>query len=98
MHLGNDVVGIVLLALGGLLIAAATALDFNFRVRMARAGNRNVFIRGGTLNYDEYHAVRGRYGWPAWPVRLMWACYVCGIAFLIAGFFLQSGTHPGGRP
>jgi hypothetical protein len=98
MHLGNDVVGIVLLALGGSLIAAATALDFVFRLRMARAGIRNVFMRGGTLNYIEYHAVRGRYGWPAWPVRLMWACYVCGIAFLIGGFSLHFGTHPSGTP
>jgi hypothetical protein len=98
MHLGNDVVGIVLLALGGLLIVTASALDWTFRLRMHRTGHRTALILGAAFNYAEYREVGSRYGWPAWPVNLMWALFTCGIAFLIAGFFLHFGTHPVRRP
>ena len=80
--------------LGGILIGSAVILDFIFRLRMTRIGYKWVFLQGGAFNYREYHKVRAQYGWPAWPVYLMWALYVLGIAFLITGFFAHFGTHP----
>lgn len=84
----------IVLILGGVLMFLAAVLDFVFRVRMARTGGRVALILGGAFNYREYHKVRREHGWPAWPVYLMWALTIIGIALLIAGFFLQFGTHP----
>ena len=83
-----------LLIIGGVLIGMATVFDTVFRLRMTRLGHRTAFLLGGALNYAEYHRVRVKEGWPAWPVYLMWALYICGIGLLIAGFFVYFGTQP----
>ena len=80
--------------MGGLPLVAATVLDTTFRFRMAGKGHRVGLMKGGNLDYREYHKVRATYGWPAWPVYLMWAWYVLGMVFLIAGSFLHFGSHP----
>jgi len=87
-------VGVILLTLGGLSLGAATIMDTIFRFRMAGKGHRIGLMKGGNFDYSEYHKVRTKYGWPAWPVYVMWALYVFGIAFLIAGFSMHFGTHP----
>jgi len=87
---------VLLLIFGGLLIIVASVMDWIFRVRMTRAGQRNALLLGGAFNYSEYHRVRASYGWPAWPVYLMWELLVCGIALLIGGFLTYFGTHPHG--
>ncbi len=61
---------------------------------MASIGHRKALFQGGAFNYAEYHKVRELHGWPAWPVYVMWALMICGIALLIAGAFLHFGTHP----
>jgi hypothetical protein len=90
--------GMLLLLFAGILLGTAVVMDSVFRERLLRAGYRYVWMMGGALNYDHYHTIRKLQGWPAWPVRLMWALYTCGIAALIAGSFLYFGTHPSGRP
>ncbi len=84
----------IFLILGGLSLVAATILDMIFRFRMAGKGHRIGLMKRGNFDYREYHKFRAKYGWPAWPVYLMWALYVLGIAFLIAGSFMHFGTHP----
>ena len=86
--------GMVFLVLAGVLIVAASALDWVFRERMASIGYRKAFLQGGAFNYAEYHKVRERCGWPVWPVYLMWTLMICGIALLVVGFFLHFGTQP----
>jgi ABC-type uncharacterized transport system permease subunit len=86
--------GMVFLVLAGVLIVTASALDWTFRERMASIGYRKAFLLGGALDYAEYHKSRQRHGWPAWPVYVMWALYICGIGLLIAGFFVHFGTQP----
>jgi hypothetical protein len=83
-----------ILVIGSSLVAAAVALDFIFRFRMARIGHRWELLRGGAFDYREYHKVRPKRGWAAWPVYLMWAIFTCGIAMLIAWFLVHFGPHP----
>ena len=69
-------------------------MDSVFRLRMARIGDKWALLQGGAFDYSRYHKVRKEQGWAAWPVYAMWATVVCGIAFLIAGFFAYFGTSP----
>jgi len=87
----------LMMVLGIAFLALGSGMDTIFRLRMGRLGHKWVFLRGGTFNYREYHQVRSANGWPAWPVYVMWAAYVCGLALLIAGFSIEFGTHPRGR-
>jgi len=87
----------LMLVSGIAFIALGSGMDTIFRLRMGRLGHNWVFLRGGTFSYKEYHQVRSANGWPAWPVYVMWALYISGIALLIAGFFIAFGTHPPGR-
>jgi hypothetical protein len=79
---------------GGILLGSGIALDLMFRLQMARLGQWAPLFKGGSFNYAEYHRVRIKQGWPAWPVYVMWALYVCGIGLLVAGFFAYFGTQP----
>jgi hypothetical protein len=90
--------GTAFLILGGILIGAASVLDWTFRERMASLGYRKALLQGGAFNYSEYHKVRELHGWSAWPVYFMWTLMICGIAFLIVGFFLHFDTHPVRNP
>lgn len=75
------------------LMAFGSALDTVFRLRMTRLGHKWVFLKGGTFNYKEYHQIRGANGWSAWPVYLMWAAYICGIALLAASVLTYPVTR-----
>lgn len=83
-----------LLIIGGALIGIPTVLDVVFRERLTRLGHRTALIQGGAFNYAAYHRVRIAPGRAAWPAHIMWALYICGIALLIAGFFVHFGTQP----
>jgi uncharacterized membrane protein len=84
----------IMLVVGVLLIGVAAVLDSCFRFRMGRIGEKWALLQGGTFNYSRYHKARKEYGWAAWPVYLMWASVVCGIALLVAGFFSYFGRSP----
>ena len=84
----------VMLILGGLLLAVGSVLDSVFRFRMFRIGQRWALLQGGAFDYSRYHKVRAEHGWAAWPVYVMWVAWACGIALLIAGCFVHFGTIP----
>jgi len=86
--------GMSLLILGFMSIGAATILDSFFRARMTRIGYKWALLEGGAFDYRKYHQERKQRGWSAWPVYLMWATAILGIALLIAGFFVLFGTAP----
>jgi hypothetical protein len=83
-----------LLISGIVVIFAGGALSLFFRVRMARLGHKSAILEGGAFDFSEYHKVRLENGWAAWPVYLMWALTICGIALMVVGFFLHFGTQP----
>jgi len=83
-----------MLILGVILIGFATVLDTVFRARMTRIGHKWALLEGGAFDYSRYHRERKQHGWAAWPVYLMWAALVCGIALLIGGFFTYFGASP----
>jgi len=60
---------------------------------MKRAGYKWTFLRGGTLNYNDYLRMRSKYGWSAWPVYLMYGLLASGIILVIAAV-LRYGVHP----
>jgi len=84
----------VMLILGAVLLGVGGVLDSVFRFRMSRIGQRWALLQGGAFDYSRYHKVREVHGWAAWPVYLMWVAWVCGIAFLIAGFFAHFTASP----
>jgi hypothetical protein len=86
-----------MLILGLLLIGGAAILDSIFRVRMFRVGRKSALLEGGAFNYSNYHKARAAHGLSAWPVYFMWTLLICGVALLIAGFFVRFGTHPRNR-
>lgn len=83
------------LTIGGLLIGTATVLDIIFRKRMKDIGHKTALLKGGAFNYAEYHRVRSKFGWAAWPVYLMWVFYTAAIILAIAGFIEDFGTQAG---
>jgi hypothetical protein len=87
----------VMLILGGLLLVVVCVLDSVFRFRMFRIGQRWALLQGGAFDYSRYHKVGKGHGWAAWPVYVMWAAAICGIALLIAGFFSYFGMNPAHR-
>jgi len=84
----------VMLVLGCILIGVAAILDSFFRMRMTRIGHKWALLEGGAFDYSKYHQERKQRGWSAWPVYLMWAAVLSGIALLIVGFFVLFGTSP----
>ena len=86
---------LLILGLGAVLIAAATVLDFVFRLRMTRAGHKMALLLGGAFNYREYHKLRREHGWPAWPVYTMWVLITAGILLVVLGIGMRHGwKHP----
>ena len=74
---------------GIFLIGVGAALDSLFRLRMTRLGHKWALLQGGIFNYSRYHKARKQYGWPAWPVYVMWLAVLCGILLSVAGFIAQ---------
>lgn len=75
--------GHMLFVSGILILCVFATIDFFVRIRMKRAGYKWAFLRGGTLNYNDYLQMTRKYGWSAWPVYLMWGMFVIGIALVI---------------
>ncbi len=82
---------------GGVVLAAAVALDLMFRIRMTRLGHWSALFKGGSFNYAEYHRLGMQQGWAAWPVYLMWALYTCGVAFTCSRRFEAAWTTAASR-
>jgi hypothetical protein len=86
--------GEVLLVSGFVLMGVAALLDLFMRERMTRIGYKWALLQGGAFNHAKYHQERKQRGWSAWPVYLMWAAVISGIALVIGGFFVLFGTAP----
>ena len=84
----------VMLILGGVMIGISALLDSFFRARMAQVGHKWALLQGGAFDYRKYHEERKQRGWVVWPVYLMWASAICGIALLMGGFIMLFGTSP----
>jgi hypothetical protein len=76
---------ILMTVLGLFLMFAATGIDVVIRLRLRMAGEKAVFLRGGTLDYGRYLSVRKRFGWSAWPLYAELAMYVVGIVCFVIG-------------
>jgi hypothetical protein len=75
------VVGVGFMGAGG-------ALWFHVLLQLERVGlgSYAVFKFGGNWGIPaEYLKVRKKYGWPGWPVYLMWPCYIVGVVCLVVG-------------
>jgi hypothetical protein len=75
-------------------VALAAILDSLFRARVSGFGYKWTLLEGGAFDYRKYHQERKQRGWSAWPVYLMWAAAILGIALLIAAFFALFETVP----
>jgi hypothetical protein len=71
------------LAIGFSLISAAAVMDIWIRLRLRDAGEKEVFVRGGTLDYRRYLSQRKERGWPAWPAYSIFPLLLVGLAFVI---------------
>ena len=88
IHLSREF--LTILRMTGLgLLCGFVALDAFVRLRMKRLGRKWVFLRGGTFDYGEYLKVRAEHGWSAWPIYILWAALVTGLALFLAGSLLQ---------
>jgi hypothetical protein len=63
------------------------ALDFVIRLRMKRIGKKWAFLLGALFDYGDYLKVRAQYGWAAWPVYLLWSCFIIGVILVVIGTF-----------
>jgi hypothetical protein len=70
---------------GIVLLCGFAVLDVFIRLRMKRIGYKWVFLRGGTLNYNDYLRLRSKHGWSAWPVYVMWTLLIAGLVLVIVG-------------
>ena len=72
-----------------LLVAAVACfgvlavLDSIVRLRLRDAGEKAVFLRGGTLDYSKYLELRTQYQWSKWPVYLMPMFLLVGVGFVV---------------
>ena len=67
------------LAIGFSLIGLAVLLDAFMRLRLRDLGARNVFLRGGTLDYGMYFREAKQRGWSMWPVYLLIPLFLAGV-------------------
>ena len=76
----------VLLYAGILLVGGFAGLHYYLYLRL-----RDVGINKTLLDYFlvavpvEYLRNRGKYGWPVWPVYVMWTLLLTGFSAFVAG-------------
>lgn len=76
-----------LLYLGVLLIGSSSAILYYLYLRLRDIGKHYVaFNLPETISRD-YLRNRTKYGWPAWPVYLMWALLASGLIVFMIGVF-----------
>jgi hypothetical protein len=79
-------------AVAGFFILGVFAVaDFFVRWRLKSVGYKWAFLRGGTLDYGEYRRYGKRYGWPIWPIYLVWVSLIVGLG-LIIGSVIAHGS------
>ena len=77
------------LFLGLVVIGASSAAWWYMYRTLERVGFKpsvGIFFSMGTLAYvTEYVRTRTKYGWPAWPLHVMWLSFAVGVPLLIIG-------------
>ena len=71
-----------LVVCGLLCLCVLTVLDILIRLRLKDAGERQVFLRGGTLDYAKYLELRKQHHWSALPVYLIPVLLLAGIGLV----------------
>ena len=61
----------ILMIVGGGLIIAGIGWDMFFRNRLEKLGDKMAIVRGAFFDFRQYHRVRAKLGWAAWPVYVM---------------------------
>jgi hypothetical protein len=72
------------------LVGVAAILFFHVLLQMDRVALRSYTFLHPIKRWGipgQYLKVRKQYGWPAWPVYLLWPCLVGGVACLVIGLF-----------
>ena len=70
------------------LIGVAGALWFHVLLQLEKVGlgSYAIFKFGGNWGIPvEYLKVRKKFGWPAWPVYLLWTCGLVGVVCFVVG-------------
>jgi hypothetical protein len=75
----------LVLYLGIFLIALSSAIQFYLYLRLRDIGKKHVTFNLLAVISPDYLRNRRPYGWPAWPVYLMWALLVRGLVVLAIG-------------
>lgn len=75
------------LVLGIVIVCAGGGLDFIVRLRLRKAGERDAFVSGGTLDYRRYLRICDRFGWSPWTVFLIPTLVLVGFALVILWLF-----------
>jgi hypothetical protein len=75
---------------GLLLIGLASILFMHIQLKLLKAGYKsfNLFKSPTVTNWNmpgEYLKVRGKYGWSAWPVYLLWPSLFGGVLVFVVG-------------
>lgn len=76
-----------LLYLGVLLIGSSSAIHYYLYLRLRGTGKHYVAFNLLERVSKDYLRNRTKYGWPAWPVYLMWALLACGLIVFVIGVF-----------
>lgn len=72
-----------LLVAGLACLGVSVVLDSIVRLRLRDAGEKAVFLRGGTLDYSKYLELRTQYQWSGWPVYLVPIFLIAGVGFVV---------------
>ena len=84
--------GMFILIAGVALMGLSGLLDFSFRVRLWRAGDRRVFLKRGGFDYLGYRRDAVQRGWPVLPVQLMTVTLALGIVLFWVRLFVIFGA------
>ena len=84
--------GVSIFIAGVALMGVSGLLDFSFRVRLWRAGEKRIFRMRGGYDYQRYRREAMQRGWPVWPLQVMVATLALGIALFAIGLFVIYGA------
>jgi len=76
-----------LLYCGVLLVSFSSSILYYLYLRLRGIGKHYVAFNLPQTISKDYLRNRTEYGWPTWPVYLMWALLACGLVVFVIGVF-----------
>ena len=75
--------------IGFLLVGTYSGITVSIYLRLRRNGYRynGAGMLLGIYDQKEYLSVRGKHGWPIWPIYVMWPCLIVGVILMATGLF-----------